>query len=161
MIISTFVSLNSSRRVVMSNSANICQTFQPRPLFKILNPTLMLYCDPPQWKLFVWCGQICIFNYAKNYTVLLALLHNLCPDYFTKEHISAPLTSQLRISTPAECWLRQILEAVHLQSSNIRYNQAQGGRHWSWVIMVLLCKCVLRAFRAANLLITLDSFRRQ
>lgn len=36
----------------------------------------------PQWKLFVWCGQICIFNYAKNYTALLALLHNLCSDYF-------------------------------------------------------------------------------
>ena len=161
MIISTFVSPNLSGRVVMSNCANICQTFQPRVFsFQNTKSNFDVILRSPQWKLFVWCGQICIFNYAKNYTVLLALLHNLCPDYFTKEHISAPLTSRLRISAPAECWLRQILEAVHLQSSNIRYYQEQGGRHTShglWYYYVNM----FRALRAANLLITSDSFRRQ
>ena len=61
----------------MSNSANICQTFQPSSFQNKSNFDVILFS--PWWKLFVWCGQICIFNYAKN-----DLLHNLCSDYFIK-----------------------------------------------------------------------------
>ena len=69
--------------VVMSNSANICQTFQPHESSpRNTKSSFEVILRSPQWKLFVWCGQICIFNYAKNYTALLALLHNLCSDYF-------------------------------------------------------------------------------
>lgn len=145
----------------MSSSANICQTFQPRLLFKILNPTLMLYCDPNSENYsfdvvkFAYLTMPRITQSCWPYSIIYALIISPRNTFQPHSLLSSGSRHRLSVGSGSGKSLKQSISSPAI--SDIIKSKVGDTSHGLWYYYVNM----FRALRAANLLITSDSFRRQ